>query len=471
MRAPLLAALGLAPLAAATLLGAAEPAAQVAPPTPAPTLAPAERTAILQKTATLRLAPDLAHLTPGERAAVNHLLQVGGILQRLYEEARHPEAERERLLLLDEARSPAAAGTPGALAESDAARLFRLFQGPIATTLDNRRVPFLAVAAETPGKNVYPAGITAAEVETFLAAHPAERPSILGERTVVRRATAEALAADLDTLQRVPLVAGLHPFLVGKLAALAEHPDPQVLYAVPQAVAWARPLTTAYLSLLHAADAVAADDAEFAGYLRNRARDLLSNDYESGDAAWVTGRFGRLNAQIGSYETYDDALFGVKAFPSMSLLLRDEAATAELAKSLGSLQEIEDALPYSPKKRVRPEIPIGVYEVIADFGQARGTEHGDEPPERPAVLAPLRPHHPDARQHHEEPRSLRQRAEALERGDRARPPAAGWPPTAAVAASSARSGTRSGTTWDPSGRATGVSSIRRSPAGPMRSRR
>ena len=34
----------------------------------------------------------------------------------------------------------------------------------------------------------------------------------------------------------------------------------------------------------------AADDAEFAGYLRNRARDLLSNDYESGDAAWVTGR-------------------------------------------------------------------------------------------------------------------------------------------------------------------------------------
>ena len=57
-----------------------------------------------------------------------------------------------------------------------------------------------------------------------------------------------------------------------------------------------------------AADAVEADDAEFAGYLRNRGRDLLSNDYESGDAAWVTGRFGRLNAQIGTYETYDDAL-------------------------------------------------------------------------------------------------------------------------------------------------------------------
>ena len=95
-----------------------------------------------------------------------------------------------------------------------------------------------------------------------------------------------------------------------------------------------------------AADDVAPGDAEFAGYLRNRARDLLTNDYESGDASWVTGRFGRLNAQIGAYETYDDELFGVKAFFAVSVLLRDEAATAELRKALGGLQAIEDALPY-----------------------------------------------------------------------------------------------------------------------------
>lgn len=354
-------------LAGASVLPAAEPAA---------TLSPAEMGAILKKTATLRLAPDLSRLTPGERAAVSHLLQVGGILQSLYEESRHPAAERERNRLLSE---PRPAGTP----ESDAARLFRLFQGPIATTLDNRRVPFLAVEAEVPGKNVYPAGITTAEIESFLTAHPEERKSILGDRTVVRRATAEALAADLDVLQRVPLVSGLHPFLAGKLKALAEHPDPKRLYAVPQSVAWAPSMVTAYLELHHAADAVEGDDAEFAGYLRNRARDLLSNDYESGDAAWVTGHFGRLNAQIGSYETYDDALFGVKAFPSMSLLLRDEAATAELAKTLGSLQEIEDALPYAPRKKVRSDIPIGVYEVIADFGQARGTNTATNLPNEP----------------------------------------------------------------------------------------
>ena len=46
----------------------------------------------------------------------------------------------------------------------------------------------------------------------------------------------------------------------------------------------------------------------------NRARDLLTDDYESGDAAWITGRFRNLNAQIGSYETYDDELMGTRAF-------------------------------------------------------------------------------------------------------------------------------------------------------------
>ena len=163
------------PVAGAMLLGAAAPGATPAAE-PAAVLSPDETAAILQKTATLRLAPDLSRLTAGERAAVEQLLQVGGIFQRLYEDARHPEAERERNRLLDEARSAGAASPP---AESDAARLFRLFQGPIATTLDNRRVPFLPVAAEEPGKNVYPAGITAAEVESFLAAHPERRSSTI----------------------------------------------------------------------------------------------------------------------------------------------------------------------------------------------------------------------------------------------------------------------------------------------------
>jgi hypothetical protein len=325
---------------------------------------------ILDSTVTIRLAPDLTKLSPGERRAVDELLAAGTILHRLFEDELHPQAAAVRTRL---------EATPA----SDLAVLYRLFEGPIATTLDNRREPFVAVEPETAGKNVYPWGVTAGELEKFLAARPERRAGILDDRTVVRRATAEALGRDLATLDRHALVDGLHPGLRERLQTLAASPDGAAFYAVPYAVAWADELTAVYRHLFVAAAAVEADDSELAGYLRNRARDLLSNDYESGDASWITGRFGRLNAQIGAYETYDDALFGVKAFHSLSLLLRDDAATAALAKSLGSLQEIEDALPYSPHKRVRSGIPVGVYDVVADFGQARGTNTATNLPNDP----------------------------------------------------------------------------------------
>jgi hypothetical protein len=322
---------------------------------------PEQCRAILDKTLTLRLAPDLSGLDPGEKAAVAELLSVGQIMEDVYEDSLHPQALAARRKLEE----------PGA--RQDLATLYRLFRGPIATTLDNHRAPFLAVEPETPGKNVYPWGISAEEVKAYVAAHPEQEAAILGERTVVRRATAENLARDVAALDRHPALAVLLPDLAGALRKLTEHPDPKTLYAVPYSVAWADELGRAQLALFRAADDLQGSDPEFAGYLRDRGRDLLSNDYESGDASWVTGHFGKLNAQIGAYETYDDALFSVKAFHSFSLLLRDEKATEELHRGLGDLQQVEDALPYQPHKRVRTDIPVGVYEVIADFGQARGT--------------------------------------------------------------------------------------------------
>lgn len=346
------------PRAAAPLLALALPAAVVA----AEPWSPERAAEILDATLTVRLAPDLAQLSAGERAAVGELLAAGELMQRIYEQQKHRQAS--------EARSALAA--PGA--REDHRTLFRIFQGPIATTLDNRREPFLAVDAETPGKTVWPWRITVEEVEAFLSAHPERRAELLDVRTAVRRATAEEVERDLETLARHPALDALHPGLAERLRALAAvPPDPRVLYAVPYSLAWAEELAAASRHLFAAADAVAADDAELAGYLRNRARDLLTNDYESGDATWVTGRFGRLNAQIGAYETYDDALFGVKAFHGLSLLVRDEKASAELARGLSGLQAIEDSLPWRSDRKVRSEVSAGVYDVVADFGQARGT--------------------------------------------------------------------------------------------------
>ena len=36
------------------------------------------------------------------------------------------------------------------------------------------------------------------------------------------------------------------------------------------------------------------------------------------------------------------------------------------------LQGLEDSLPYDHHKRIREDIPVGVYDVVADFGQSRG---------------------------------------------------------------------------------------------------
>jgi hypothetical protein len=248
--------------------------------------------------------------------------------------------------------------------------LYYLFKGPVATTLDNQRQPFLPVGNPDPGKTVYPPGLARPEIDAFLDSNPAARESLLAVRTVVRRASAESIAGDLERLDANPGVEALHPGLRERLESLEE--NPAALYAVPYALAYAPQLARARQHLEAAADAIAADSPDFAAYLRNRSRDLLSGDYESGDASWVTGQFGNLNLQFGSYETYDDSLLGVKAFYSASLLARDEARSRALAAAMTELQAIEDALPYEHQKRVRSHIPVGVYNVVADFGQARG---------------------------------------------------------------------------------------------------
>ncbi|MFN3724876.1 MAG: hypothetical protein ACK4SZ_01090 [Allosphingosinicella sp.] len=344
-----------------TACAAATAQPQAAAPVPAQARAPGwteqQTREILERTETIRLAPDLSHLGPGERAAVAKLIEVGRIFQEVYEAQRHHQALAARARLV-----------PG----SGEATLYRLFQGPIATTLDNRRVPFLAVDAPPPGKNVYPLDLTAAEYETYLAAHPERHDELTHLRSVVRHADAASLERDIAKLRQYPVLHTLHPALRGRLEQLAAAPDRTQLYAVPYSVAYADEMIRASGLLFEAADAVAGEDEEFARFLRNRARDLLSDDYESGDAAWITSRFRNLNAQIGAYETYDDELSGTRAFYSLNVLARRPDETDALRRGLQGLQAVEDALPYERRKRVREDIPVGVYDVVADFGQSRG---------------------------------------------------------------------------------------------------
>jgi hypothetical protein len=331
---------------------------------------------LVDKTQTITLAPDLSQLSANERKAVAKLLEVGRIFQSIYEDQRHQQAlsSFRDVLQLDKRMG-------STLATQNLLLFYRLFQGPIATTLENKREPFLPVDPVVPGKNMYPWGVKKEEIENFLATHPEQRDEIMGSRSVVRTANSLNSDRDLAILRKYPVLDTLHPGLRSKLENIsgvktrARETMPlrtQGLYAVPYSVAYADELLKAHGLLNEAADTLQKDDEEFAGYLRNRARDLLSDDYESGDAAWVTGHFKNLNAQIGSYETYDDELYGVKTFFAFSLLTTRQQETTALRQAMKGLQALEDSLPYDHHKKVREDIPVGVYDVIADFGQARG---------------------------------------------------------------------------------------------------
>lgn len=328
---------------------------------------PAERTPeILDLAQTVRLAPDLSTLTPGEKRAVQELLAAGKALQRAYEDARHPQAlqafDTLQKLHVQMGQGPA---TQSLL------DLYRLFKGPIATTPENEREAFMPVSPETPARNVYPPDATREEIDAYLAQNPEDKDDILDRLTTVRRTTPENLKMDIATLAKYPALDVLHPNLRKSLESRKTQ-NAAGFYAIPQSVRWASEYMEAYRHINAAARSLDTSDPDFARYLRNRARDLLSDDYESGDAAWVTGNFKHLNAQIGAYETYDDALYGAKAFMSMSVLKRDEPASRKLMDAIRGLQGIEDSLPSPQHRKVRDEISIGVYDVIADFGQSRG---------------------------------------------------------------------------------------------------
>ncbi len=319
---------------------------------------------VLAKTRNITLDPDISSLTPAEKAAAEKLIEAGIIFNRLYEDSIHPQA-LESLDALQKLHS----GGKHTQALLD---IYYRSKGPVTTTLDNQRVAILPVSEEQPGKNVYPQGMTTEVLDDFLAKRPELAAGFLDVRTVVRESTAGNLERDLAMLEQYAVLDVLHPGLRDRLEAIQKGEDDAPWYALPYSVRWAPDILKAYELINSAAEDVKTEDPDFAAYLSLRARDLLTDNYEAGDASWVRGQFRRLNAQIGSYEVYADSLYGVKSFWSMNVLLRDVEKSNELSAALGGLQAIQDSLPAGADRKIQQDIPVGVYNIIADFGQSRG---------------------------------------------------------------------------------------------------
>lgn len=119
---------------------------------------------VISKTRTVVLDPDISSLSEAEKSVVEKLIRVGKIFNHIYENSLHPQAlgALQELLALNTGgeHAPALLG------------IYYRSSGPITTTLDNKRVAFLPVDTEKPGKNVYPPELTNSQLDPLLEARP-----------------------------------------------------------------------------------------------------------------------------------------------------------------------------------------------------------------------------------------------------------------------------------------------------------
>ena len=84
-------------------------------------------------------------------------------------------------------------------------------------------------------------------------------------------------------------------------------------------------------------------------YLIERVKAFRTDDYLASDLAWMDMKDCNMDLVIGPIENYDDHLFEAKAAYEAFILLKDEARSANLAKYVALLPELQKALPCAPE--------------------------------------------------------------------------------------------------------------------------
>src|SRR5277367_2250390 len=242
------------------------------------------------------LKVDVSVLPESERKALARLVQAARLMDAVFLQQRW--AGNASLLL-----SLSSVTTPLGRAQM---RYFLINRGPW-DMLDGNR-PFLPGVPQKPeGANFYPPGATKEQVLSWEASLTPEQ---------------RARASDFFTTVR----------------------------ASPDGTFTVLPYSEAYQGELALAAALLRDAARLTAqptlksYLEKRADAFLSNDYYPSDVAWME-LDASIEPTIGPYEVYEDGWFNAKAAFEAFITVRDEAASAKLARFSSELQALENALP------------------------------------------------------------------------------------------------------------------------------
>jgi hypothetical protein len=272
----------------------AKPVADVAPDLP-------ER---LARWKTVQMPFHSQGLKPREIQLVNKLVEASRDFESIYWRQSDPDA-----LTLYESLKGAAH------ARDQMLRRFLYINGSRFDLLDENR-PFVGTEAMPPGQALYPADLTRAQLDAYVAAHPEKKSEIYSPYTIVRR-------------------------------------EGQELVGIPYHVAFASYLEHAAKKLREAAEL--SDDPAFARFLRLRADALLTDDYFQSDLAWLDLHNPRFDIIFAPYETYLDDLLGVKTSYGGAVLVRNERESRKLELYQKYVADIQEALPLAkedlPSKR------------------------------------------------------------------------------------------------------------------------
>src|SRR5579859_7988102 len=245
-----------------------------------------------------------AGLTPRERRMVLKLVEASQYLESIYWRQSDPEG----LALY------------GRLAscidlQSQNVRRYLMINGSRYDLLEENK-PFVGGGSFSPGRALYPPGITKTEIDAYVAAHPEKKAEIYNPFTVVQKRGDD---------------------LVG----------------VPYHEAYRQWLEPAAKALRQAADL--SQDKQFADFLRLRAEALLTDDYYESDLAWVDLENSKYDIIFAPYETYLDDLLGVKTSYGAAVMVRDQSESQKLATYKQYVPDIQEALPLAqedkPSKR------------------------------------------------------------------------------------------------------------------------
>ena len=290
-------------------------------------------TGVSSQSSKLVVAPDLAQrlakfkkvhmpydsrgLTEREKQMVAKLVDASGLLDCIYWRQSDPEGLKLYLSL---------AGKTGP--QDVMLREYLKINGGRFDLIDDNK-PFVGTAPMPPGRGFFPWGMTLAEFDSYVAAHPDQKAALYNPYTMVRR-------------------------------------NGNLLEAVPYHVAFAEFLKPMAQDLREAA--ALSDDPAFANFLRLRADALLTDDYYKSDIAWLDLKDPKFDVVFAPYEVYLDGLLGVKTSYGASVMIRDDAASKKVEVFQNYVPQLQESLalpaadlPSKHGKQSPMEVVDGVY--------------------------------------------------------------------------------------------------------------